>query len=67
MYWPTEYDERVRVKGFSVLDNEFDFMARDLAGNVGKDPRRNKIGKSLTAILKAATHRWHYPTRLKAA
>ncbi len=67
MYWPTEFDERVRVKGFSIFDDEFDFMARDLARDIGKDPRRNKISESRTTILKVAKHRWQDSIKLRAA
>ena len=66
MYWPTEYDERVRVKGFSVLDDDFDFMTRDLAGSGRKDSRRARIGESLAAALKAAKSRWQGTLKLKA-
>jgi hypothetical protein len=67
MYWPIEYDERVRVKGFSILDDDFDCMARDIGDNVRKDPRRNKIGESLATVLKVAKSRWQGTVKLNAA
>lgn len=30
MNWPLEYEERNRVNGFSILDDDFDFMLGDL-------------------------------------
>ena len=67
MNWPIEYDERVRVKGFSILDDDFDFMARDFAGNVRKEPRRDKISESLATVFKVAKSRWQGSIKLKAA
>jgi hypothetical protein len=67
MNWPIEYDERVRVKGFSILDDDFDFMARDLAGNVRKEPRRDKIGEPLATVIKFAKSRWQGSIKLKTA
>ena len=37
MIWPTEYEERVKVKGFSILDDDFDVMAGDLCSVVGEE------------------------------
>jgi hypothetical protein len=67
MDWPIEYDERVRVKGFSILDDDFDFMARDLAENVRKDRQKKMIGEPFASVLKVAKSCWQRSMSLKAA
>jgi hypothetical protein len=58
MNWPIENDERVRARGFSILDDDFGFMARDLAGNIRKDQQSNMIGASLASALRIAKSYW---------
>ena len=47
MIRPLEYDARVRVRGFSVLDDDFDFMLVDLCRDTREETNRDKTGKSL--------------------
>jgi hypothetical protein len=52
MYRPLEEMERVKVKGFSVFDDDFDFMAADLCSAVPEEPNKNRICESMTAVVK---------------
>lgn len=57
MDWRLEYDERVKVKGFSVLDEDFDFMLGDLCCEETKkldtDRVRESLAKNRTRCLDA--------------
>jgi hypothetical protein len=44
---PLEYEERVRVKGFSILDDDFDLMLGDLCREAPEEISRDKIRASL--------------------
>jgi hypothetical protein len=44
---PLEYDARVRVRSFSVFDDDFDFMLVDLCRDTREETERDKTGKSL--------------------
>jgi hypothetical protein len=55
---PLEEMERVKVMGFSVLDEDFDFMAADLCSAVPEDPNKNKICESLGAVVKVVWSLW---------
>jgi len=43
MNWPIEYEERNRVNGFSILDDEFDFMLGDLCCDNHEETNLEKI------------------------
>jgi hypothetical protein len=63
MHRPLEEMERVKVKGFSVLDEDFDFMAADLCSAVPEEPNKNKICESLGAVVKVVWSLWPRATR----
>jgi hypothetical protein len=44
---PLEYDARVRVRSFSVFDDDFDFMLVDLCRDNPEEAERDKTAKSL--------------------
>lgn len=45
MNWPIEYEERSRVNGFSILDDDFDFMLGDLCCDNHEEMNLEKIRK----------------------
>jgi hypothetical protein len=47
MNWPLEYEDRARVRGFSVLDDDFDFMSGDLCFEVEEKASREKTRESM--------------------
>jgi hypothetical protein len=56
---PLEYEERARLNGFSILDDDFELMTGDLCGNVREKPGLNRICESLTTVLKFVSVLWH--------
>ncbi len=64
MYLPFEDMERVKVKGFSILDDDFDFMAADLCSVVPEEPSKSRVCKSLTAVAKCVWSLWPSTTKL---
>ena len=44
---PLEYDARARVRGFSILEEDFDFMLVDLCCDTREETNRDETGKSL--------------------
>jgi hypothetical protein len=44
---PLEYEDRVRVNGFAVLDEDFEFMLGDLCCEGEEEPCREKTRESL--------------------
>jgi len=44
---PLEYEQRVRVRGFAVLDDDFEFMLGDLCCEVEEEPSPGKTRESL--------------------
>jgi hypothetical protein len=63
MNWPIEYEERVRVKGFSILDDDFDVMAGDLCNMVGEESGIDKIRESAATVLKFVATLWQAPIK----
>ena len=47
MSWPEEYEERIRVNGFSVLDDDFDLMLGDLCCEPREETNLDKIRRLL--------------------
>lgn len=47
MNWPVEYEERNRVNGFSILDEDFDLMLGDLCCEPREETTLDKIRKLL--------------------
>ena len=47
MNWLIEDEERVRVKGFSIFDHDFDLMLGDLCRNAREETKRDKIREAL--------------------
>jgi hypothetical protein len=60
---PPEYDERLRVKGFSILDDDFDFMAVDFCSDVEVKSNVNKICASVARLIKVVCTLWQNPAR----
>ncbi len=44
---PLEYEDRTRVNGFAVLDDDFDFMLADLCCEGEEEPSPEKTRESL--------------------
>jgi len=63
MNWPTEYEERVRVKGFSILDDDFDVMAGDLCSVVREKSGIQEIRESRATVLKFVSTLWNGPIK----
>jgi len=63
MNWPTEYGERVSVKGFSILDDDFDVMAGDLCSVVGEESGIDKIRESAATVFKFVATLWQVPVK----
>jgi hypothetical protein len=47
MNWLFEEEERVRVKGFSIFDHDFDLMLGDLCRDAREETKRDMIRESL--------------------
>ena len=47
MNWPIEYEDRNRVNGFAIFDEEFDFMLADLCCGPSEEPNLDKIRRLL--------------------
>jgi hypothetical protein len=47
MNWPIEYEDRNRVNGFAVFDEEFDFMLVDRCCDPSEKPDLDKIRRLL--------------------
>ena len=67
MYRPFEDMERVTVKGFSILDDDFDFMAADLCSAVPEEPTKNRARESVTAVVRVVWSLWPGAARLRSA
>jgi hypothetical protein len=67
MNWPVEDIGRVRVNGFSILDDDFDLMACDLCRCVREEPGTDRIRESVATVLKFVAALWQGPTKLKPA
>jgi hypothetical protein len=64
---PLEYEERVRVTGFSILDDDFDLMTADLCGDAREELGVNRICESMRTVFKFMSFLWHGSTGLKSA
>jgi hypothetical protein len=64
---PLEYEERARVTGFSILDDEFDLMACDLCGDVHEESCATRICEWMRTVFKSVSVHWHDSTGLKPA
>jgi hypothetical protein len=55
MNWPLEYEDRARVRGFAVLDDDFDSMAGDLCFEAEEkatgEKTRESMAKNRTGCL----------------
>jgi hypothetical protein len=58
---PLEYEEMVRVNGFSILDNDFDLMTGDLCCGVEGEPNIHKICASVARVIKVVFALWQDP------
>jgi hypothetical protein len=58
MYRPFEDMGRVKVKGFSILDDDFDLMAADLCRVVPEESSTSRVREALIAVVRTLCWLW---------
>ena len=67
MNWPLEYEEKARLGGFCILDNDFDLMAGDMCNDHLAELGVKRICESARSVFKFVSILWPGSTRLKPA